>query len=40
MLPPFVITEKQIDKFVRALRSVLEACSLPLGEGGVSLARA
>jgi predicted acetylornithine/succinylornithine family transaminase len=40
MLPPFVITEKQIDKFVRALRSVLEACSLQLGEGGVSLARA
>src|SRR5947209_2694158 len=25
MLPPFIITEKQIDKFVRALRPVLEA---------------
>jgi len=25
MLPPFVITEKQIDKFVKALRPVLEA---------------
>jgi acetylornithine/N-succinyldiaminopimelate aminotransferase len=25
LLPPFVITEKQIDKFVRALRPVLEA---------------
>jgi acetylornithine/N-succinyldiaminopimelate aminotransferase len=25
MLPPFIINEKQIDKFVRALRSVLEA---------------
>src|SRR5207244_3674223 len=24
MLPPFIITEKQIDKFVRALRPVLE----------------
>jgi acetylornithine/N-succinyldiaminopimelate aminotransferase len=28
MLPPFVITEKQIDKFVRALRPVLEAQKL------------
>jgi acetylornithine/succinyldiaminopimelate/putrescine aminotransferase len=25
MLPPFIITEKQIDKFVRALRPILEA---------------
>jgi acetylornithine/succinyldiaminopimelate/putrescine aminotransferase len=25
LLPPFVITEKQIDKFVRALKPVLEA---------------
>ena len=25
MLPPFIITEKQIDKFIRALRPVLEA---------------
>jgi acetylornithine/succinyldiaminopimelate/putrescine aminotransferase len=25
MLPPFIINEKQIDKFVRALRPVLEA---------------
>jgi len=25
MLPPFIITEKQIDKFVKALRPVLEA---------------
>ncbi len=25
MLPPFIITEKQIDKYVRALRPVLEA---------------
>jgi acetylornithine/succinyldiaminopimelate/putrescine aminotransferase len=25
MLPPFIINEKQVDKFVRALRSVLEA---------------
>ena len=25
MLPPFVITEKQIDKFIKALRPVLEA---------------
>src|SRR5262249_43564068 len=25
ILPPFIITEKQIDKFVRALRPVLEA---------------
>jgi acetylornithine/succinyldiaminopimelate/putrescine aminotransferase len=25
MLPPFVISEKQIDKFVKALRPVLEA---------------
>ena len=25
MLPPFIISEKQIDKFVRALRPVLEA---------------
>jgi acetylornithine aminotransferase/acetylornithine/N-succinyldiaminopimelate aminotransferase len=25
LLPPFIITEKQIDKFVRALRPVLEA---------------
>jgi acetylornithine/succinyldiaminopimelate/putrescine aminotransferase len=24
MLPPFIINEKQIDKFVRALRPVLE----------------
>jgi len=24
MLPPFIITEKQVDKFVRALRPVLE----------------
>ena len=29
MLPPFIITEKQIDKFVRALRPVLESCSVP-----------
>ena len=29
MLPPFVITEKQIDKFIRALRGILEACSVP-----------
>jgi predicted acetylornithine/succinylornithine family transaminase len=28
MLPPFVITEKQIDKFIRALRPVLEAQKL------------
>ncbi|HYR87582.1 MAG TPA: aspartate aminotransferase family protein [Terriglobia bacterium] len=28
MLPPFVITEKQIDKFIRALRAVLEAQKL------------
>ena len=28
MLPPFVITEKQIDKFVKALRPVLEAQKL------------
>ena len=27
MLPPFIITEKQIDKFVRALRPVLEAAN-------------
>jgi len=25
LLPPFIITEKQIDKFVRALRPILEA---------------
>jgi len=25
MLPPFIITEKQIDKFIRALRPVLKA---------------
>ena len=25
ILPPFVITEKQIDKFIRALRPVLES---------------
>jgi len=25
MLPPFIITEKQVDKFVRVLRAVLEA---------------
>src|SRR5579883_661997 len=25
MLPPFIITEKQIDKFIKALRAVLEA---------------
>jgi len=25
MLPPFIITEKQIDKFMGALRPVLEA---------------
>ena len=25
MLPPFIITEKQIDKFIRALRPLLEA---------------
>jgi len=24
MLPPFIITEKQIDKFIRALRAILE----------------
>ena len=29
MLPPFIITEKQIDKFIRALRPVLEAQKLP-----------
>jgi acetylornithine/succinyldiaminopimelate/putrescine aminotransferase len=29
MLPPFVITEKQIDKFIRTLRPVLEAQKLP-----------
>ena len=29
MLPPFVITEKQIEKFIRALRGILEACSVP-----------
>jgi len=40
MLPPFIITEKQIDKFVRALRPILEACPVPLGEGSASLARA
>jgi len=25
MLPPFIITEKQIDKFILALKQVLEA---------------
>jgi acetylornithine/N-succinyldiaminopimelate aminotransferase len=29
MLPPFIITEKQIDKFIRTLRPVLEAQKLP-----------
>jgi acetylornithine/succinyldiaminopimelate/putrescine aminotransferase len=29
MLPPFIITEKQIDKFIRALRPLLEAQKLP-----------
>jgi predicted acetylornithine/succinylornithine family transaminase len=29
LLPPFVITEKQIDKFMRTLRPVLEAQKLP-----------
>ena len=29
MLPPFVITEQQIDKFMRTLRPVLEAQKLP-----------
>jgi acetylornithine/N-succinyldiaminopimelate aminotransferase len=29
MLPPFIITEKQIDKFIRALRPVLEAQKMP-----------
>jgi acetylornithine/N-succinyldiaminopimelate aminotransferase len=29
MLPPFVITEKQIDKFMKTLRPVLEAQKLP-----------
>jgi acetylornithine/N-succinyldiaminopimelate aminotransferase len=29
MLPPFIITEKQIDKYIRALRPVLEAQKLP-----------
>ncbi len=29
LLPPFVISEKQIDKFIRALRPVLEAQKLP-----------
>lgn len=29
LLPPFVITEKQIDKFIRTLRPVLEAQKLP-----------
>jgi acetylornithine/N-succinyldiaminopimelate aminotransferase len=29
MLPPFIITEKQIDKFIRALRPVLEAQTAP-----------
>jgi acetylornithine aminotransferase/acetylornithine/N-succinyldiaminopimelate aminotransferase len=29
MLPPFIITEKQVDKFVRTLRPVLEAQKLP-----------
>jgi len=27
LLPPFIITEKQIDKFVKALRPVLAANS-------------
>ena len=29
LLPPFIISEKQIDKFVRSLRAVLESCSVP-----------
>ena len=29
LLPPFIISEKQIDKFVRALRPVLEAQNVP-----------
>ena len=39
MLPPFVITEKQIDKFVRALRPVIEACARPIGEVSASMVR-
>jgi acetylornithine/succinyldiaminopimelate/putrescine aminotransferase len=29
MLPPFIITEKQIDKFIRALKPILEAQKFP-----------
>jgi acetylornithine/succinyldiaminopimelate/putrescine aminotransferase len=29
LLPPFIITEKQIDRFVRALRPLLEALPAP-----------